>query len=194
MFLKTPADRPFLEGAIRALPGIQSIRFVSKEEALQIVEKDPVLAKSLTLTGRNPFPESFDVRWDPAFLRADAVALAAQKISQLEGVDRVGYDRPRVARLNVLQRLFHQGRLVLQTVFWMTAFLLLVLLGRACFFPRGPFPAGPCLASVAAGMLGGAAGSALARQLTADLSWRAFGTGPALGLLAVLWWDAARDR
>src|SRR5687767_11290839 len=42
VFLNSEADRHGLEEAIRAFPGIQTIRFVSKDEALRDFQKDAV--------------------------------------------------------------------------------------------------------------------------------------------------------
>ncbi len=193
VFLQPRADRGFLEESIRALPGIQSIRFISPEEALEELQKDPVLSRGLTLTSGNPLPASFDVRWNAFFLRGDSLGHALQKVEALDGVDHVAHDRARVARLNTLQRQLYQLELVLVGLLWAGGFLALLAAGRLLFFPRGPLPAPRFFLCLLAGAGGGALGLAASRGLVTVFQPWAFLSGAVLGFLCFGLQDAFRD-
>jgi hypothetical protein len=186
VFLDGHADRAVLEESLRSLPGLRSLRFISQEEALDNVAQDPELSESLTLTGRNPFPEYFDVRWDPLFMQGDYLSHAAGKIRGMDGVDHVGFDGPRVERLALLQRLFYQMELLFMAVLWTAAVLSLTLLGRLVLFPSGAFPGANLAAAALAGLAGGAAGALAAQRFVSFFSWHAVWVGLAGSLLFVL--------
>ncbi len=185
VFLSPGADRASVADALRTLPGTQSLRFISEDEAYDAVLRDPDLSQSLILTGRNPFPASYEVRWETPFLTADYLARAAEKIAGAPGIDRVGYDIPRVERLDVMQRLSKGMDLLLNGGFWLAAFLFLFHLGRIAFFPHGPFPGRRLFAAFLLGMLAGEAGFLAARSLTLFQFPEVLLAGPALALLAV---------
>jgi hypothetical protein len=193
VFLKGHADKGTLEEAIRSLPGIDEIRFISKEEAMETVLKDPALSESITLTGRNPFPETFDVRWKAFFLRPDFLNHAAEKIRELEGIDRVGFDQARVERLNAVQRMLYQLELALLALVWGTALLLVILLGKALFFPNGVLPDRLLWHSTGAGLVGGAVGVALAMRFSTVFMGRAMWSAAAVGLLVALLRDVLQE-
>lgn len=186
VFLDTQADRHALEEAIRSFPGIQSIRFVSRDEALRTLQQDEVLARTLTLTGRNPLPDSFDVRWNPFFLRVDYLDHTTQKVREMKGVEHVGFDRARVERLNVLQRWLYQSELALLGLLWGASVVLVLFMGRLLFFPRGALPGLRLFSGALAGALGGAVGLLLSRSLVSGLSGRALLAAGASGLLLTL--------
>ncbi|MBI4397485.1 MAG: hypothetical protein HY548_10345 [Elusimicrobia bacterium] len=193
VFLKGHADKGYLEEVIRSLPGIRDIRFTSKEEALESVQQDEVLSQSLTLTGRNPFPESFAVRWDPFFLREDVLRHATQKMETQDGVDHIGYDKPRVERLSLLQQVLYRLELALLSILWVTGFLIVVLAGRVLFFLRTPLRFGRVLVSVSFGVFGGLLGVFLSQRFVSPCSLKNLWAGAAAGLLLALLEEAFHE-
>lgn len=193
VFLDGQADRDALEETIRSFPGIQSIRFVSKDEALRILQEDAVLSKTLALTGRNPLPESFEIRWAPFFLRPDYLDHTTQKVQELAGVDYVGFDRARVERLNVMQRCLYQTELALLGLLWGVSVALVLFMGRLLFFPRGALPGFRMFSGILAGAAGGFLGVLLSRGLVPSVSWRALLAAGATGLLLTLLHNAFQE-
>ncbi len=155
-FLKDGADRAPVEEVLRALPGLRTLRFVSKEEALASAKADPVFTEGLSLTGGNPFPDSFVVQWAPLFLRGDLLESHARRVSSLEGVDHVDWDRPRADRFSLVQKALSQTDLAVETLTALAAALLLLLAGRILFFAPRP----PSIAALLAGALSAATGAA----------------------------------
>lgn len=86
-----------LEYAIKELPGVKSIKFVSKEQALKNMQekfgdKDYDLRQTL---GKNPLPNSFEVKAQ----NPKDVAKLAKKVQKLDGVTKVNYGQGVVERL-----------------------------------------------------------------------------------------------
>jgi len=55
-----------LEDKIQALPDVEDVRYVSKKEALdRLQRKDPQLVDSIAWLGENPLPSAFEVRLSP---------------------------------------------------------------------------------------------------------------------------------
>lgn len=163
VFLKDGADRAPVEETLRILPGLQSLRFISKEEALESAKADPAFSDGLALTGGNPFPESFVVEWSPLFVRGDLLEGHARRVAALPGVDHVDYDHPRAERYSLVQKTLSELDLAAETLTVLTAGLLLALVGRLLFFPRGPFPAVALATDAAAAGAGAAIGLLAAR-------------------------------
>jgi cell division protein FtsX len=158
VFLKDGADRAPVEEVLRTLPGVKSLRFVSKDEALESAKADPVLSESLALAGGNPFPESFVVHWDPLFIREDLLGHHAARLTALPAVDRVEHDGPRTMRFSLSQKALSRLDLAVETLTAVAAGLLLAMAGRLLFFSSEPFSpvfAGGGLVAAAAGAGGG---------------------------------------
>jgi len=86
-----------VQDKIAAVDGVESVVFVSKDEALarmqeKFVEKDYNLGKTL---GKNPLPDTFEVKAE----NPQEVALVAQFIKAIPGVYKVNYGQGVVERL-----------------------------------------------------------------------------------------------
>jgi cell division protein FtsX len=161
VFLKDGADRAPVEEVLKLLPGLRSLKFVSKEEALASAKTDPAFSEGLSLTGGNPFPDAFSLQWSPLFLRGDLLESHARRVSALAGVDHVDWDRPRVERFSLVQKALSQTDLAMETLTALAASLLLLLIGRLLFF-AGRRPSAVRLLAGAASAAAGAGAGALA--------------------------------
>lgn len=86
-----------IQRQIEGLEGIESVVFVSKDEALarmqeKFAEKNYDLEKTL---GKNPLPDSFEIKAK----NPQDVPLVAQNISQITGIYKVNYGQGVVERL-----------------------------------------------------------------------------------------------
>jgi cell division protein FtsX len=185
VFLKDGAERAPVEETLRALPGLRSLRFVSKDEALEAAKADPAFSDGLSLTGGNPFPESFIVQWNPLFMRADLLDHHARRLAEVPGIDHVDYDRPRVERFSLSQKALSQLDLALETLTAAAAAILLLMAGRILFVAKTP-AAGALLGGGAAALAGAAVGCAAARSLGAVVDYSSLLSGTAAAALLVL--------
>ncbi|NLZ43369.1 MAG: ABC transporter permease [Clostridia bacterium] len=107
-----------LKAEIQAIPGVQRVEFVSKEEAARWLEK-ALGNKGLFLGGENPLPNSFNVY--PA--RGTNVENIAGQVRRVAGVDEVVYGREFVRHLHIIVRLI-----------WVIGFGLLFLVMLAVLY------------------------------------------------------------
>jgi hypothetical protein len=189
VFIKDGADPSSLEPVLRSLPGAAEVRFVSKDEALESARQDPALAEGLSLTGKNPFPASFVVRWTPSFLRDDLLESHSRRLAADPSVDHVDYDRARASRFALMQRTLHQGLLAMETAAAAGVGLLLLLAGRLLFFTPGV--SAPWIsASAASGLIGAGLGLLAGQAVGVPPSLSSFAAGAVVSGLLVLGRDA----
>jgi cell division transport system permease protein len=105
IFLKrdvSPRDVETLGTRLRQRPEVADVRFISKEEALQIVKQD-LGDKADLLAGLekdNPLPDTYRVRTH----RADQVPVLAAEVAAWSGVEQVRYGQEVVERLLAVTR------------------------------------------------------------------------------------------
>lgn len=160
VFLSDRADRSFLEEHFLSSPGIRSVRFVTREEALGRAHDDPALVQSLKLTVRNPLPESFEVVWDSAFLTPALLVPAAEKWKELDGVIQVAYDRSRLERMALLARVGDEMDVFFSVVLWGALAAGVFGLGGFLFNRAIPLRLGDPLGGTLMGSFGGGIGAA----------------------------------
>ncbi len=130
VFLTESADRPFVEERLLTTPGVRSVRFVPKEEALGRAQDHPALAESLKWVVRNPLPESFDVDWVPGFLLTGSVSAVAETWAELPGVLSTAYDPVRAERMVLLSRIAKEWDVVFSVLFWAGVTVCFLGVGR----------------------------------------------------------------
>lgn len=186
VFLTDHADRSFLEEHFLSSPGIRSVRFVTREEALGRAHDDPALVQSLKLTVRNPLPESFEVVWDPAFLTPALLVPAAEKWKGLDGVTQVAYDRSRLERMALLARVGDELDVIFSVLLWGALAATVLGIGGLLFSRAIPLRLGDPLGGVLVGMLGGGIGMAAVFGWVGAWQPSGFLAGALVGLLGGL--------
>jgi cell division transport system permease protein len=97
MELEVYIDNSYTEDQINELreiilniPGIDSVRYVSKAEALEIINNQ-LDQDVLEILEENPLPSSFQIKLKPDFGAAKNAEIISDKLLKLEGVDEVFY-------------------------------------------------------------------------------------------------------
>ncbi|HCF49754.1 MAG TPA: ABC transporter permease [Syntrophomonas sp.] len=83
--------------ALEAIPGVESVRFVSREEALQYLQ-DSFGEDRYNLEetmGKNPLPDGYEIK----ALDPHQVPVIAQQVEQVAGIERVNYGKEMVNNL-----------------------------------------------------------------------------------------------
>lgn len=120
--------------ALKVLPGVLGVTFVSSEEAFQQIQSDPLYLTDVSAFEASDLPSSWRVEWDPSSVDFSLLPLFAEDVRRISGVADVAYD-PR--HLDMVHR--HRSLwFAVQAAIWMagmvTAVGALILLGRFFFF------------------------------------------------------------
>lgn len=110
-----------LRPEITDIPGVEEVRFISRDEALESLERQMGEESNLrqSLGGKNPLPDAYKIRTrEPRQVGAVAAA-----VSELPGVEKVRYGQEVVEKLF---RLTHWVRLI--------GMLIIILLGICAVF------------------------------------------------------------
>lgn len=127
------AERSSLRWRIASLEGVESITFVSKEEALQRLRRQLGERQGLLdVLDENPLPDSFDLR----VKKPELVAELAASIRKLPGVDEVTTGGDFVERLIALGRLLWAASLILMGIFLLASILIIGNAVRLSLFAR----------------------------------------------------------
>jgi cell division transport system permease protein len=111
IFLNEGLSRPdvdVLAGRLRLMAGVDSIRFVSKDEAWEQFRADVGDEALLQAVGGNPLPASFVVRPKPEYRTAEGVRSIARQAETLPHVEDVRYAGEWVLRAEQVTRTLHQ--------------------------------------------------------------------------------------
>ena len=110
----TADDRKDIASDIEALQGIESIRYISKDEAKQRLEERLGDQKYLldALGDKNPLPDSFEV----VVKSPDLVETAAKAIDRMDGVQEAKYGQDVIEHLFAITRLIRIFGLVLMVL------------------------------------------------------------------------------
>ncbi|MEO0141391.1 MAG: permease-like cell division protein FtsX [candidate division WOR-3 bacterium] len=88
----TPAQIAHLESVVPQLAGVQSIRHISKENALEeFTQEFPEFSEIQGLLGEIPLPESYRITPKENWRSAELMGMLAKKLSSLPGVEEVYY-------------------------------------------------------------------------------------------------------
>jgi cell division transport system permease protein len=111
IFLNEGLSRPdvdVLAGRLRLLAGVDSVRFVSKDEAWEQFRADVGDEALLQAVGGNPLPASFVIRPAPGYRTAEGVRSIARQAQTLPHVEDVRYAGEWVLRAEQVARTLHQ--------------------------------------------------------------------------------------
>ena len=97
-----------IAGRLRLMPGVDSVRFVSKDEAWEQFRAEIGDEAMLRDVGGNPLPASFVVRPRPEYRTAEGVRSIARQAETLPNVEDVRYAGEWVLRAEQVTRTLHQ--------------------------------------------------------------------------------------
>jgi cell division transport system permease protein len=140
VFLRDDARTVDVDAAIetlRAIPGVEAVIHVSKEEALQrALTELPEIEEVSSDLEVNPFPASLEVRFLPGSRNAEAIEEVSNAALAMPAVEDVRYGQEWVERLFSLRRIGAITALTLGSAFAVVAALIIGTAVRIAVFSR----------------------------------------------------------
>lgn len=122
---------------LRTLPGVEDVRFVSKDEALQrALTELPEIAEVSSDLEVNPFPASLEVRFLPGSRTEEVVQSVAEAAMEMPAVEDVRYGQEWLERLFSLRRMGAITAIILGGAFALVAALIIATAIRIAVFAR----------------------------------------------------------
>lgn len=128
LFLKLDIDNQTVSDIadkLEAHPGIQSHRFISKDEAWENLQQNAETAAIAGNLEKNPLPDAYFVT--PAPLAPEEIERLQTELQQWDGVELAQLDAGWIKRLNAILQLGKKGILVLVALL---GFALIVIIGN----------------------------------------------------------------
>jgi cell division transport system permease protein len=118
VYLRENADRDYVMSAISEFKGVREVKFVSREEGAQWLEKS-LGVKNLFITTDNPLPDTLDIKLDPKV----NVKRLVKQINSLDGIDEVAYGKT-----------FVEAMLIIVQIIWVIGISLVVIVGLVVLY------------------------------------------------------------
>ena len=133
----SPADVMALRQQLLAVPAVREVRYVSREEALQVAREE--LSEFSAVFGSlesNPLPASLDVTLKPNQKGPDVVRSVAQRIAANPAVEEVRYGNEWLDKVFLLRSVAATATAILGTGFAAVAILIIGAAVRLAIFAR----------------------------------------------------------
>jgi cell division transport system permease protein len=176
-FLREPVtveQRLALERAVRGVEGVESVDYISKDEAARIFKQE--FGEDITqVLDFNPLPPSFKIRLRLTYRTAAAASALSDRVAAIEGIESVRYRKGLLELIDARTKAVHNLSLVLGVLISVSAIFLvsntirlaiyakrklirtMELVGATRAFIRSPF----LLEGMLQGLLGGLVSSGI---------------------------------
>ncbi len=130
-------NRIELEKTIRNIEGVAEVRFISKQEALSLLQQQmkgqPSLFEDLK---ENPLPDAFEIRVTPTPEIKEKVEVLASRLNSLPLVDEVEYGQRWLGRFSNIVHLFRVAAYAMGILFFMASTFIVANTIRLVLYAR----------------------------------------------------------
>jgi len=131
------SERSNLEQQIQAMSGVESLRFISKEDALNQLKAQMQRQSSLfDNLDKNPLPDGFEIRISAAKQSWEKVEFLAAQIESLDAVEEVEYGQKWLGHFEQLFDLFTLTGYAMCIIFVMAAVFIMANTIRLVIYSR----------------------------------------------------------
>jgi cell division transport system permease protein len=126
-----------LKQQITGMAGVEEVRYISKQDALQLLRAHLKRQSSLLSDLKtNPLPDTFEIRLLPSARNDKKVEQLAVEIENLSTVDDVEYGQEWVGRLSYIVRLFRLTAFAMGGLFFMASVFIVANTIRLVLYSR----------------------------------------------------------
>jgi len=128
---------PQLEAKVRTIYGVKSIRFISKEQGLEMLMEHMRRQSSLLANLKdNPLPDAFEIRMNPASQNEKGIEVLSAKIEAIPAIEGVEYGQVWLGRFKTVYNLFRFAGFALGGLFFMASIFIVANTIRLVFYSR----------------------------------------------------------
>lgn len=122
---------------IKSMHGIQHVRFISKQEALDLIKKQMNRQSSLFENLKeNPLPDAFEIRMIPSSQNQDNIEALATRLESLPQIEEVEYGQKWIGRFTGFFNLFKFVGYTMGGLFFIAAALIVANTNRLVLYSR----------------------------------------------------------
>ena len=133
----TPSEVSGLKQQIQALDGVQSVQFVSKQDALSSLNAQMKHQASIFENlSHNPLPDAFEIRMQTPENNWEKIESAATQLENLDQVDEVEYGQAWLGRFTNIFNLFRLVGYTLGSIFFMATVFIVANTIRLVIYSR----------------------------------------------------------
>ncbi|MGD9226634.1 MAG: permease-like cell division protein FtsX [Desulfobacterales bacterium] len=126
-----------LRRQIQTLSGVESVKFISKEDALKHLKAQMKRQASLfDNLVKNPLPDAFEIRMSPAAHSWKKVEFLAAQIESIDAVEEIEYGQQWLGRFTQIFDLFTFTGYAMCTIFFMAAVFIMANTIRLVIYSR----------------------------------------------------------
>ncbi len=130
-------EKDFLKQSIQTLDGVQSVRFIPKDEALRLLKSQMAnQASVLENLTENPLPDSFEIRMTADIESWQRIASLATQINDLANVEEVEYGQRWIGRFINIFNLFRMAGYAMAALFFVAAIFIVANTIRLVIYSR----------------------------------------------------------
>jgi cell division transport system permease protein len=134
----TEHEKDFIQHRIKIEPGVKTVSYISKAEALRLFKKE-LQGQDALIQGlsENPLPDSYEITFDRRLVDADRLGVLAGIFSEYRGVEDVSYEKEGARVLSGFYKAITYGGMALAVLLGVTVVFIISNSVRLALYSRG---------------------------------------------------------
>lgn len=118
-----PAQVTLLQERLKQLANVETVDYISPDQALADFTQDQSIARQVQVVGENPLPGSFTVKVKDSHM--EMVRPLVARVKEIKGIDEIKFGEQEAAKIQGIIANLIQVRNILESIIFLCCFLLL---------------------------------------------------------------------